>query len=234
MTIHEILIHPLMALFVTIGSFVFAQWLQKRVGGYSLLNPVVVAIVLVVIYIVALKIPYQEYLRNTNLIHALLGPATVALAIPLYNQLSLIKKSAWAIAASIFVSCLIAAGTAYYLSHWMNAPENIQISIIPKSATTAIAISIAEKIGADPSLAVFFVFTTGIIGSMIATMIFKTLRITDEKAIGLSLGTTCHGLGVARAFQYSEKAGAFAVLGMSLMGIISGLLLPILVLAFIK
>lgn len=234
MTAEEILVHPLMALFVTIGSFVFAQWFQKRMGGHSLLNPVVVTIALVVLYIVALKIPNQEYLKNVNLIHAFLGPATVALAIPLYNQLALIKKSLIPIGAAVLTACLVAAGVAYYFAHLMGAPQDIQLSIIPKSATTAIAIGIAEKIQADPSLAVFFVFTTGIIGSLIATLIFKVFRIRDEKAIGLSLGATCHGLGVARAFQHSEKAGAFAALGMSLMGIISGVLLPIIVLAFLS
>ncbi len=228
MTIEGILVHPLMALFFTIGSFVLAQWFQKRMGGHSLLNPVVVAITLVVIYIVALKIPYQEYLKNVNLIHALLGPATVALAIPLYNQLTLIKKSLIPIGIAVLASCLVAAGVAYYLTHLMNAPRDIQLSIIPKSTTTAIAIGIAEKIKADPSLAIFFVFTTGIIGSLIATLIFKICRIRNERAIGLSLGATCHGLGVARAFQYSERAGAFSVLGMSLMGIVSGILLPLL------
>ncbi len=228
MTIEEILIHPLMALFFTIGSFVLAEWFQKRMGGHSLLNPVVVAITLVVIYIVGLKIPYQEYLKNVNLLHALLGPATVALAIPLYNQLTLIKKSLIPIGIAVLASCLVAGGVAYYLTHLMNAPRDIQLSIIPKSTTTAIAIGIAEKIKADPSLAIFFVFTTGIIGSLIATLIFKICRIRNERAIGLSLGATCHGLGVARAFQYSERAGAFSVLGMSLMGIVSGILLPLL------
>ena len=234
MTLEDILIHPLMALFVTLGSFLAAQWLQKKLGGHSLLNPVVIAIALVVIYISALDIPYAEYLENANLIHGLLGPATVALAIPLYNQLSLIKKSALGIVAAVLVASLVAAGVAYYMAVLMGATEDIQLSIIPKSATTAIAIGIAEKVGAQPSLAVFFVFTTGIIGSVIATMLFKLFRITDERAIGLSLGATCHGLGVARAFQYSEKAGVFSALGMSLMGIISGILLPILVVVLLQ
>jgi len=234
MTIEDIFVHPLTALFVTIGGFLAAQWVQKRLGGHSLLNPVAIAIVFVVIYIVVLDIPYEEYLHNANLIHGLLGPATVALAIPLYKQLALIKKSAVGIVGSVLVACIVAAGVAYYLANLMGATEDIQLSIIPKSVTTPIAIEIAEKIHTSPSLAVFFVFTTGIIGSVIATMIFKMFRIKDEKAIGLSLGATCHGLGVARAFQYSEKAGAFSALGMSLMGIISGVLLPILILTFIK
>ena len=234
MTINDILIHPLMALFITIGSFLTAQWLQNKINGHTLLNPVVISIIIVAAYIVSLDINYEDYLYNVNLIHGFLGPATVALAIPLYHQLHLIKKSALAIGVAVRIASLVAAGVAYFLSNLMGAPEDLQLAIIPKSVTTAIAIGIAEKIGTQPSLAIFFVFTTGIIGSVIATMIFRIFGITDEKAIGLSLGVTCHGLGVARAFQCSEKTGAFAVLGMSLMGIISGITLPMLVLYFIQ
>lgn len=233
MSLHEILVHPLTALFFTLGSFLVAQKIQKALGGHSLLNPVVMAIALVVIYIYALGIPYEEYLQNVNLIHGLLGPATVALALPLYKQLQQIKNSAFGIVGAVFISSLVAGGVAYFLADFMGAAENIQLSIIPKSATTPIAIGIAEKIGTEPALAVFFVFTTGIIGSLIATTVFNIFRIKDEVAIGLALGTTCHGLGVARALQYSEKAGAFAALGMSLMGIISGIILPILVINFL-
>lgn len=233
MEIDYILTHPHMALFITIGSFLLAQWFQKKMGGYSLLNPIVISIAIVVIYIVTIDISYNDYLNNVNLIHALLGPATVALAVPLYNQLALIKKSAGAIITAILFAVIISAGVAYGLAYAMEASKDVQLSIMSKSVTTAIAIGIAERIGAEPSLAVFFVFTTGIIGSIIATMLFKIFRITNEKAIGLSLGATCHGLGIARAFQCSEKAGAFAVLGMSLMGIISGIILPVIIIYFI-
>lgn len=230
MTFNTFIFHPLTALFVTMGSFLLAQWIQKRMNGHSLLNPVVLSIIIVVSFLIMFDIPYKQYLQNVHLINGLLGPATVALAIPLYHQLARIKKSLLPIGLSISVASLVAAGTGYFLAHKMGAATDIQLALIPKSATTPIAIEIAEKIGTDPSLAVFFVFTTGIIGSVIAGFIFKLVRITDEKAIGLALGVTCHGLGVARALQISEKAGAFAALGMSLMGIISGIVLPILVL----
>ena len=233
MEIESILKHPQMALFITIGSFLFAQWFQKKIGGYSLLNPIVTSIIIVVIYIVIMDISYSDYLSNVNIIHALLGPATVALAVPLYNQLSLIKRSAGAIIITVLSASIVASGMAYGLAYAMEATKDIQLSIMPKSVTTAIAIGIAEKIQIEPSLVVFFVFTTGIIGSIIATILFKIFKITNDKAIGLSLGATCHGLGIARAFQCSEQAGAFAALGMSLMGIISGIILPTIIIVFI-
>lgn len=229
MFLHDILYHPATAMIVTIGSFLAAQWFQKKMGGHPLLNPVVMAIFMVVIYLIATDIPYAEYLQNVNLIHALLGPATVALAIPLYHQFETIKRSAPALLCTVIACSIIAAGVAYYLAGMMGAGDDIRLAIMPKSTTTPIAIGIAEKINADTSLAVFFLFTTGIIGTLIATTLFKLVRIKDDKAIGLALGVTCHGLGVARALQHSEKAGAFAALGMSLMGIISGILIPVAV-----
>ena len=226
--------HPLMALFVTIGSYLIAQRVQAKMNGNSFLNPVVMAIFMVVIYLVAFDIQYDTYLSNATLIHSLLGPATVALALPLYKQLDVIKRSALAIMSAVCVSAVVAAGLAYFLADIMGANEEIKLSIMPKSVTTPIAIGIAEKIGTQSSLAVFFLFTTGIVGTLIVSALFKAFRVTDERAIGLSLGVTCHGLGVARAFQYGEKAGVFAALGMSVMGVVCGIAIPIVVLMFLK
>jgi putative effector of murein hydrolase len=233
MSVVDIFEQPLMALFITIASFLAAQWFQKKMGVHSLLNPVVVSIVLVVVYILAFDIAYHDYLQHVNLIHALLGPATVALAIPLYNQLPVIRQSMVAIGSAVVVGAAVAAGVGYYLAVLMGAGEDMQLAITTKSLTTAIAIGVAEKIQADPALAVFFVFTTGMIGSVIASFVFRVGRITDDRAIGLALGVTCHGLGVARAFQHSHKAGAFSALGMSLMGLVSGVAIPLIVIMFL-
>ena len=233
MSFMDFLVHPYMAMIVTLGGFLMAQKIQERLGGLNILNPVVVAIALVVIYLSVFDIPYDQYLKDVHLIHALLGPATVALAVPLYRQLQMIKKSFFVIFGSVFVACVVAAGVAYGLATFMGSSDELSLAIMPKSSTTPIAIGIADKIGVDPSLAVFFVFTTGIIGTLISSLVFKVFRVRDERAIGLSLGTTCHGLGVARAFEYSQKAGSFAALGMSLMGVISGVLLPFFILSFL-
>lgn len=225
---------PLAAMFVTLSSYLAAQWLQKKTGGHGLVNPVVIAIALVVIYIKTLNIPYDQYLKNANLIDGFLGPATVALAIPLYKQWSMIRRAKTALAVSILAACVTAAGAGFLVAHLMGAGRDIMLAILPKSTTTAIAIGIAHKIGADPSLALFFVFTTGMIGSVIASGVFKLCRIHDKRAAGFALGAACHGLGVARALQMGETPGAFAALGMSLMGIVSGILLPLVVIAVLS
>lgn len=229
----EIFMLPLASLFATMGSYSIALWIQKKLGGASYINPVVIAIILIIIYLLGFNIPYDDYLEGVEFINTLLGTATVALAIPLYKQISSIKGSTTAIILAVLAACVVAAISSYLLAAYMEASDDIKFSIMAKSVTVPIAIGIAEKIGREPSLAVFFVFTTGIIGSIIAPFILKIFKITDERSIGLSLGATCHGLGLVRAFQYSQKAGAFAAIGMSLMGIISGVLLPIFILNFL-
>ena len=228
-----VLTHPLMMLMVTLGSFLLASHVQKKAGGHALLNPVVVSIILVVLYITLSGISYETYMQGANLIHFLLGPATVALAVPLYKQLQMIRAQSLALGCAVLTACIVSAFVAWALASAMQASQDIQLSIIPKSVTMPIAIGIAEKIGTVPSLAIFFVFTTGILGSLFATLIFQAVKIKDPKAIGFSLGATCHGLGVARAFQYSDIAGTFSVLGMSLMGIISGITMPLAALCFL-
>lgn len=228
-----ILHHPLTSLIFTLAAFSFAQWLQKKANGNSLLNPIPMAIILCVVFIAVSGIGYETYMEGAGIIHFLLGPATVALAIPLYKQIKMIGRQAIAVGAAVLSGCFLSGFVAWFLAYKMGAGQDIQLSIIPKSVTTPIAIGIAEKIETVPSLAVFFVFTTGILGTIFSMFIFKIVRMNDDKAIGFSLGVTCHGLGVARALQRSEVAGAFAVLGMSLMGMVSGILMPFIVLMFL-
>ncbi len=228
-----ILSYPLTSLIVTLGAYSFSVWLQKKAGSHSLLNPVVITIGLAVIFISMSGIGYETYMEGANFIHFLLGPATVALAVPLYKQLQMIKKQAIAVITSVLTACFISGFLAWFIASQMGAAQDIQLSIISKSVTTAIAIGIAEKIGTASSLAVFFVFTTGILGTLFSSFIFKIVKIDEDKAVGFSLGATCHGLGVAKAFQKSETAGAFSVLGMSLMGLVSGILMPLVILFFL-
>lgn len=214
------------SLAVTLGAFILGQWLQKKMKGHSLANPIVIAIVVVVAFIHFSGISYESYMKGVALIHTLLGPATVALAIPLYRQFALIKRSPIAISLAVLTTVLVSACVSVLLARQLHAPQELQLAIMLKSVSTPIAIGIAEKIHAIPSLAVLFVFSTGILGSLIAALLFSAARLKDDKAIGLSLGATCHGLGVALALQRNEVAGAFSVLGMGIMGIFSAFVLP--------
>lgn len=229
-----LLMHPLTSLLVTLGSFAGFSALQKRVGGHAALNPVVWAILSCVAFIQLSGISYEVFMRGAAPVHFLLGPVTVALAVPLYRLLGMIRKDARAILTAIGFACLFSAFSAMGLATLMMASEEMRLAIASKSVTAPIAIEIAGKIGAPGSLAVLFVFATNIPWLLFTGYIFKIARIKDERAQGLALGTTCHGLGAARAFQISETAGTYSVIGMSVMGILSGVLLPILILSFFK
>lgn len=224
--------HPLTSLLVTLLSFHIFGIIQKRAGGHALLNPVVWAIVVCVCFIKASGISYEAYMDGAGIIHFLLGPVTVALAVPLYRLSAMIRRDAKAILPAILVGCLVAAFSAMAIVYVMGGAQDMQLAIVSKSVTVPIAIDIAGKIGAAESLAVFFVFSTNIPWIILMGYVFKALSVRDERAQGLALGTTCHGLGVARAFQISEICGTYSVIGMSLMGIISGVILPILILRF--
>lgn len=158
----------------------------------------------------------------------LLGPATVALAIPLYAQFDRLRRLALPIGLSLLAGSLAAAFSAVLIGKLFGASTLTLISLAPKSATTPIAMGIAERLGGLPSLTAVLVILTGILGAICAGPLFRLLGIADPAVRGFALGITSHGIGTARAFQDSEQAGAFAALAMGLNGLATALLLPLL------
>lgn len=219
---------PALALLVTMAAFYVGGVVQRRLGGNALANPVVIAIALVVVFLKLTGLDYATYVKGTSAIQMLLGPATVALAVPLYNHLPLIRRHMVALVTPVAAAALISALSAYAAARWLGAPPDLQLAILPKSVTTPIGIGIAEKIGAVQSLTVFFIFVTGIGGSMFGGALLKTCRLGEPQGFGLAMGTTCHALGVVRSLALGEAAGAFAILGMGLMGVFSAVLVPLL------
>ncbi|MGH1399252.1 MAG: LrgB family protein [Alphaproteobacteria bacterium] len=229
----EILSNPLTSLLVTLCAFYGFSEIQKRAGGHSMLNPVVWAIIICVAFVSVSGISYEGYMEGAGVIHFLLGPVTVALAVLLYRLLYDIAKDAKAIVITLLVGCLLSAFGAMALVMWLGGSEEIQLAILSKSVTAPIAIGIAQKIGTAESLAVLFVFATNIPWLLLSVPILKAIGVKDEESQGIALGTVCHGLGVAQAFQIGKRCGTYAVIGMSLMGIFSGVLIPVLVLIFV-
>jgi putative effector of murein hydrolase len=165
-------------------------------------------------------------------VHFLLGPATVALAIPLFTQLARLKSMLLPLLGALLVGSLTACASAVAIGWALGASVESIRSLAPKSVTTPIAMAVAEKIGGLPSLTAVLVVTTGIVGAVAARYLLNALRIKDHAIRGFSVGVAAHGIGTARAFQVSEEAGAFAALAMCLNGITTALLLPLLFKAF--
>lgn len=219
---------PLLHLALTLVAYRVGYAVYERQGMNPLFNPVLIAVTLLVIVLLATKTSYQTYFQGAQFVHFLLGPATVALAIPLYRQIERIKRSGFAIAISIIVGSLTASLSAIAIVWVLGGTRDSIISIAPKSVTAPVAMGISEKLGGLPSLTAVLVILTGIIGAMIGPPVMNALGIKDWAARGFAMGIASHGIGTARALQVNELAGAFAGLAMGMNAISTSLLLPIL------
>lgn len=219
---------PLLGLTVTLTAYLIGQAIYRRVKLHPLANPVLIAVILLVLLLRVTKTDYQTYFDGAQFVHFLLGPATVALAVPLYRHFRHVRRSAAAILLSVVAGSLSAALTAVAVGWMFGATRDTLLSLAPKSVTTPIAMGIAEQIGGVPSLTAVFVILTGIIGAMLATGTLNGLGIRDWRARGLATGVAAHGIGTARAFQVNEVAGAFASLALGLNGLATAFLLPAL------
>lgn len=219
---------PLLGLTLTLVAYQLAFTLYQRSGCKPAVNPVAIAVVLIAAVLMATGTPYAIYFEGARFVHFLLGPATVALAIPLYSQLPRLRRMALPLMVALVVGSLTACLSAVAIAWSLGASLESVRSLAPKSITTPIAMGVAEKIGGLPSLTAVLVVTTGIFGAIAASTLFNVLRIKDPAVRGFALGTAAHGIGTARAFQVSEETGAFSALAMCLNGILTALFLPLL------
>ncbi|MCM1981433.1 LrgB family protein [Lyngbya confervoides] len=217
---------PLLGLTVTLMAYGLAHRLYRSSDQHPLLNPVLTAIVLLILFLKGTHTSYEAYFEGGQFVQFLLGPATVALAIPLHDQLSKLRKIWLAVSLTLVAGVVISSWSAILLVQQLGGSLQTQLSIAPKSVTAPVAMGISEKIGGLPSLTAVLVVMTGIFGSVIATQVFAVLRIRDNSAKGIAMGITAHGLGTARAFQINAEIGAFSGLGMALSAFTTALILP--------
>ncbi|MFN4062709.1 LrgB family protein [Azoarcus communis] len=217
---------PLLGLTLTLLAYQAACWIHKRLGGHPLANPVLISVALLAAILLLTDTPYATYFDGAQFVHFLLGPATVALAIPLYAQWPRLKAMAGPLLASLIAGSLTAALSAYAIGAMLGASRESLMSLAPKSVTTPIAMGVAERLGGLPSLTAVLVIITGILGAVGARYLYQWLRIEDHAVRGFAIGIASHGIGTARAFQVSEQAGAFAALAMGLNGLLTAVSLP--------
>lgn len=223
---------PLAGLTLTLIAYLSAYWIHQKCHFNPMLNPVVLAVVFIIGILWLTNTDYQRYFEGAQFVHFLLGPATVALAVPLYTQLPKLRAIWWQASLGIVVGVLSASLSAIGIAWILGASTDVLLSLAPKSVTAPVAMGISEKIGGLPSLTAVLVVLTGVLGAVFGTKIFELMRITDDSVKGIAMGITSHGIGTARAFQISEHMGAFSGLAMALSAFLSALLLPWLI-AFI-
>ena len=219
---------PLLGLTITLLAYQGAFWIYQRSGNNPLANPVLIAVAALVLFLTATGTRYDTYFAGAQFVHFLLGPATVALAIPLYMQFKRVRTMLLPVLAGLLAGSLTAILSAVLVGRLFGASASTQLSLAPKSVTTPIAMGVAERIGGIPSLTAVLVITTGILGAVGARSLFDALGLKDPAIRGFAIGVASHGIGTARAFQVSEQAGAFAALAMGLNGLLTALLLPVL------
>jgi predicted murein hydrolase (TIGR00659 family) len=220
--------NPLLHLTLTLIAYLGGSKLYRMSGMNPLLNPVLIAVIAVVTILAVTGTHYEQYFEGAQFVHFLLGPATVALAIPLYNQIDRVRRSLPALLASIIVGSLTASLSAVGIAWALGAGPVLLATVAPKSVTTPIAMGISEALGGLPSLTAVMVILTGVAGAMLGPPLLNLLRIKDWRARGLAIGVASHGIGTARAMQVNEVAGAFSGLAMGLNALATAILLPIL------
>jgi predicted murein hydrolase (TIGR00659 family) len=218
---------PLVWLTLTLVIFVAGGWLNQRLNGHPLAHPVLVAMLALIALLLLTGTPYDTYFEGAQFIHFLLGPATVALAVPLYDNLRQIRRLLVPLLAGCFIGVAVAVSTAVGIAWLAGAGEQTLLSLAPKSVTTPIAMGIAEKLGGLPSLAAGIVLLTGAVGAVAAGPLFRLAGIRDHRAQGFALGIAAHGFGTAHALTISLRAGAFAGLGLGMAGLLTAFLLPL-------
>lgn len=218
---------PLFGVALTLAVFALAQALYRRTGSVWL-NPVLVTILIIIALLLMADIPYQNYARGGDLISFLLGPAVVALAVPLYQRrLELWQRKA-AILCGILAGSLASIVSACGIAWLLGGSRDVIISVAPKSVTAPIAIGIAERIGGIPALTAPVVVMTGCLGAMCGAEFCRWIGIRTHLAAGLAVGTAAHGIGTARMLEVDRLAGTVAGLAIGLNGLATTFLLPLL------
>ena len=220
---------PLSWIIITMSAYKIGIIIYEKTGKHSLLQPIVIAYVIMLPILILAQIPYKQYFESVSILHFFLGPATVALALPLYKNLKLIQAYFFPILITLFAGGIFTILSAVGILWLFDASKITMLSMTTKSVTAPITLITAQDIGAIPSLAMGFVVITGLLGALFGTFVFKLLKIKHDAAKGFALGLISHAVGTARAFEISENAAAFSALAMGLIGVFIAIALPIVI-----
>lgn len=210
---------------LTFGVFAASKWVQRKTGRV-LLNPILLSIALLIVFLEFTGVGYETYQEGGHLIEFWLKPAIVALGVPLYLQLEMIKKQLLPVLVSQLVGCLVGIVSVVLISKILGATPEVICSLAPKSVTTPIAMEVSNATGGIPSLTAAVVVTVGLLGAVFGFKVLALGRVDSPIAQGLSMGTASHAIGTSAAMDVSRKYGAYASLGLTLNGILTALLTP--------
>ncbi len=210
---------------ITFIAFLGAKLLQRRTG-IALLNPILVSIIILVLFLTAFGIDYDSYLAGGEYIDFWLKPAVVALGVPLYRQLETVRKQMLPLLIAELAGCVAGVISVVVVAQLLGASKEVIMSLAPKAVTTPIAMEISQSVGGIPSLTAAVVVCTGIFGGMTGFQLVKLSHIKSPIATGLSIGTAAHAVGTSAAMEKGERYGTFSSLGLTLNGLLTAMLAP--------
>lgn len=210
---------------LVMGSFLLGVFLYKRTQ-ITLLQPLLITMLIIIPFLKITGIEYQTFYEKTNILNFMLGPSVVALGYVLYEQIENVKGNVISILTSVFVGCVVGIVSVVLIAKAFGADRLLMASLAPKSVTTPIAISLAEKDGGAPALTAAFVVICGLFGGLVGPIILRRLGINSKIAKGLAMGSSSHALGTARAMEMGALEGAISGLAIGIMGIMTALLIP--------
>lgn len=205
---------------VSIIGYGIGLLIQKKLKN-GLFNPLLISIIFVIVVIKIFDIQYQTYDETAKYLSYLLTPATVALAVPLYQKINLLKENLWAVGLSIVAGVLSSMGSVFLLSWMFQLSHEQYVSLLPKSITTAIGMGISEELGGIVAISVAAITITGILGNVVAEVVCKIFRITEPIAKGLAIGTASHAAGTSKALEIGEVEGAMSSLSIAVSGLLT-------------
>lgn len=219
---------PLFALLLTLAAYEVGLTIYERANRHPFANPVAIAVLIVALGITIIDMPYAKYFEGAQFIHFLLGTATVALAVPIYNCWGALRGKVLPLVVSLLCGGAVSILSAVSIARLLGADTTIQRAMLAKSVTAPIAMGVAERISASPTLTAVFAVTTGILGSIIARYVLDALRMEVWWQRGFAIGVGAHGLGTSRALSINAEAGAFAGLAMGMHGVAGAILIPLI------
>lgn len=225
---------PLLWLTLTLLVWIAADRIARASGRHPAVNPVLISIIGLGAILLVTGTSFATYFQGAQFVHFLLGPAIVAIAVPLYRNLDKVKANILPMAAALVAGSVTAAVSALAVAALFGVPDNVLASLAPKSVTAGVAMGIAEQFGGQPALTAVLVVTTGLIGAIIVTPLMNALGLKDYAARGFAAGLAAHGIGTARAFVVDEVAGTFAGIAMALNAVMTALILPLILYWFLK
>jgi len=205
---------------LSLTAYFIGVRLKKRFR-LAVFNPLLVAIVLTIGVLMAAKVEYVNYCSGAKLLSWLLTPATVCLAIPLYEQWSLLRKNAKAVLCSLGIGVVISLTTVWVLAAAMGLDHRQYVTFLPKSITTAIGMGVSQELGGYVTITVAVIIITGVLGNMLAPVVCRVFRITEPIAKGLAIGAASHAIGTARAMEMGEVEGAMSSLAIAVSGLLT-------------